>query len=93
MSKAKNTKSLVVKVVLFVLLGSLGIFYILKKPPTSEITTFRKSEDNMPQHYFGKTNTFSKLLSKENKQNVDGDAVSLTGKAGRYEESRIGKEE
>lgn len=91
MAKKRNTVSLTIKVIIMSIIFGLGIFYILKKPPTSEVANFKKSDENMPQHFFGKNNVISRFLSSDKEQEVEGDAVSLTGKAGKYEESRIGK--
>ena len=83
----KNT-SLTIKLIITCILGVLGIIYIMAKPPVGEISVYKK--EPMAKPY-----SFSKNAKNSKSSNTgaagDSDAISLTGKAGKYDESRIGK--
>ena len=76
-----------IKLIITALLGGLGIFYILKKPPTAEINSYKKQ--SMPKPYRYKKND-NRIYSSENSS--DSDAISLTGKKGSYDEHLIGRD-
>ena len=81
-----KSSSLTNKLIITVILGILGITYILYKPPKSQITSYQKQ--SMPKPYYTKESSDNNT-SSENAG--DSDAVSLMGKKGSYEETTIGK--
>ncbi len=83
--------SLTIKVVITGALGALGIMYIMAKPPVSEIRSYQKQA--MPKPYsFGNRRSGGGYRSNSSDNTAaDSDAISLTGKSGRYSEHTIGK--
>jgi len=80
--------SLTIKVVIVGILGALGIMYIMAKPPVSEVRSYQKQAMQKPS--YGKSSS-SSLKSGSDSNTADSDAISITGKAGRFNEHRIGK--
>ena len=81
-----NTNTaLTIKVAITLTLAAAGIGYILYTPPTSQIANYEKKP--MKQH---SAKLKSKTISRQS-SNEESDSISLTGKKGRYEETRIGK--
>ena len=81
--------SLTIKIVITVILGVLGIMYIMAKPPVSEVRSYQKQA--MPKHFFSKGSSSRYKSDSSNDSASDSDAISLTGKTGRYSEHTIGK--
>lgn len=75
--------SITIKLTVLALLATLGIIYILEKPPVSEVSNYRKEESRKPY-----SRTSSNFFSSQ--PSADGDAVSITGGSGAYDEVRIG---
>jgi len=69
-----------------VFLGILGIIYILANPPTAEINNYQKQ--STPKPYLNKNNHDNGSAAAKNA--ASSDAISLTGKKGRYDEHLIG---
>ena len=85
-----KSASIAIKVAIFAVIASMGIYYILQTPAVEEIADYEKQEMVKPNR--GKSMVdqfFSTISGKEN--SADGDNVSLTGESGRYDEVRIGK--
>ena len=85
-----KSASIAIKVAIFAVIASMGIYYILKTPAVEEVADYEKQEMVKPNR--GKSMVdqfFSTVSGKENSS--DGDNVSLTGESGRYDEVRIGK--
>ena len=84
----KKSTLLTIKVVITGILGALGIMYIMAKPPVSEIRSYQKQA--MPKPYsFGNSRGGGRggyKSSSSNSSAADSDAISLTGKTGRYNE-------
>lgn len=79
----KATAAIAIQIAVFAVLAILGIMYVLKESPTENLGDYEKSEMARPSHG---GSFIDKIFS------TDGDDdTSLTGSAGRYEESRIGK--
>ena len=79
--------ALTIKVTLTLALAAAGIGYIMYTPPTSHISNYEKRPMKQPP-----ANVKNKKASQQNSNAEESDSISLTGKKGRYEESRIGKE-
>lgn len=86
--KSKNNNSIIIKLVITAILGSMGIAYILYKPPVSEINSYQKK--SMPKPYRFKSDSDSNSYSSESE--ADDDAISLTGSKGGYDAHLIGKD-
>lgn len=81
-----KSSSLTIKLIITSILSAMGIAYILYKPPTAEINSYQKQ--SMPKPYYKKESSNS---SSSSEKSGNGDAISLTGKKGSYNEHRIGK--
>lgn len=79
----KRNTSITIKLVITLVLAIFGILYILEKSPVSEISNYEKTE--MPKPAYRSSSSSSSKVER------DSDDVSLTGKAGAYDEVRIGK--
>ena len=82
-----NTNTaLTIKVTLTLTLAAAGIGYILYTPPTSQIANYEKKPMKKPSE------RTKAELTPSNKKNLEAsDSISLTGKKGQYDETRIGK--
>lgn len=76
---------LTIKVVVTLGLAAAGIAYILYTPPTSQISGYEKQPMKKPATVQRKSSTKNRTTKEAS------DSVSLTGKKGRYDETRIGK--
>lgn len=89
MKTKRNNQSIIIKLVITALLGSMGIAYILKKPPTSEIKSYQKQA--MPKPYrSGKNSNDNGIYSSGS--DSDSDAISLTGSKGSFDQHKVGKD-
>ena len=86
--KKSDSTSIAIKLIITAILGALSITYILYKPPTSEITSYKKQ--SMPKPYSYSKDNDSSSFSAESA--ADDDAISLTGKKGSYDQQIIGGE-
>jgi len=82
-----KSSSLIIKLIITAILGTMGIAYILHKPPTAEINSYQKQ--SMPKPYRYKKENNNGYMSSE--QSGDSDDISLMGKKGSYDEHTIGK--
>ena len=78
--------ALTIKIVITLALAAAGIGYILYTPPTAQISDYRKQPLNRPS-----SNQRIEHPAARASNTDEGDNVSLTGKKGRYDETRIGK--
>ena len=78
--------ALTIKIVITLALAAAGIGYILYTPPTSQISGYQKQPLNRPS-----SSQRIEHPAATSSNSDEGDSVSLTGKKGRYEETRIGK--
>ncbi len=78
--------SITIKLVITMILAIIGIMYILEKSPVSSISDYEKTEMPRPSYHSSSSSSSSKSARQR-----DSDDVSLTGKAGSYDEVRIGK--
>ena len=86
----KKSMPLTIKVIITGILGALGIMYIMAKPPVSEIRNYQKRA--MPKPYsFGNSRESAYKSSSSSNSAADSDAISITGKAGRFNEHLTGK--
>ncbi|MDH5473964.1 MAG: hypothetical protein OEY61_14050 [Gammaproteobacteria bacterium] len=82
----QNT-ALTIKVTITLLLAITGIGYIMYTPPTSQVANYEKQPMKKPS-----TSARIESISDTVSNNADsGDNVSLTGKTGQFEETKIGK--
>ena len=88
----KKSMVIIVQVAVFALLATIGIIYILNKPPVEDLGEYEKQEMVQPNRsrsvidsFFSPDKTRNSAFSEEN------DDVSLTRQSGRYDEVRIGK--
>jgi len=81
-----RSSSLIINLIIICALAAAGIWYILHKSPVSQVDDYQKGE--MPKPSYGRsTSIFSSKSDDE-----DPDGVSITGKKGKYDEVRIGRE-
>lgn len=78
-TRIKNT----VQLVLFLAVTAAAIYYVMVSSPF----------DSLEQHSTDRINRPSADYATDKSDNSSGDDVSLTGAKGRYEETRIGREE
>jgi hypothetical protein len=87
----KKSISIAIQIAVLAAIGLAGILYILNKSPVESLGEYEKQEIARPNK--GKSlvdGLFSGSGRGESNDNGDDD-TSLTGKSGRYDESRIGK--
>lgn len=77
---------LTIKVMITLSLAAAGIGYVLYTPPTSQISNYEKRPMQTPN-----ISQREKTASKKT-DNEANDSISLTGKKGRYDETKIGKD-
>jgi hypothetical protein len=82
----KKELALTIKLVITLILAVAGIYYILETPPVSSVEDYQKQKIVIPKHQ-----TRSKEISPT-KDLPAGADQSLTGKEGRFDNSRIGKQ-
>jgi hypothetical protein len=82
--KAPKKNSSRLKLILAVIIGIIAIAYIIVNPPTAKINSIQKQSTHTPYRY----NNANEASSS--KDSADSDAISLTGKKGRYDEHLIG---
>ena len=87
----KLNLSMALKLVITTILAVIGIIYILNKSPVSEVDNYQKESMPKPYKYRAQEGFFSNKPSS-NGLDPDNDDISLTGKSGRYDDVRIGKE-
>ena len=79
--------ALTIKVTLTLALAAAGIGYILYTPPTSQISNYEKKP--MKQ---SSAKLKGETASRRASNTEESDSISLTGKKGRFDETRIGKD-
>jgi len=79
--------ALTIKVAITLALAAAGIGYIMYTPPTSQISNYEKKPMKTPSSKFK-----SESASSKNSNREESDSISLTGKKGQYDETRIGKD-
>lgn len=83
----KKSLTITIQVVIFAIIATLGIIYILNKSPVEDLGDYEKEEMARPN----KSKSFVDQFFNSKSSNTDDDDVSLTGGSGRYDEVRIGK--
>jgi len=86
-----NTVSIAIKVAIFAIIAILGIVYIFNRSPVEDLGAYEKQEMVKPNRGRSMLDQFFST-SESNGGDGGGDDVSLTGKSGRYDEVRIGKD-
>jgi hypothetical protein len=79
----KKELALTIKLVITLILAVAGIYYILETPPVSSVENYQKQKIVMPKQQ-------NRPEAPEDKP--AGADQSLTGKEGRFDNSRIGKQ-
>ena len=85
-----NTVSIAIKVAVFAIIAILGIVYIFNRSPVEDLGAYEKQEMVKPNR--GRSMLDQFFSTSESKGGDGDDDVSLTGKSGRYDEVRIGKD-
>jgi len=87
----KKSISIAIQITVLAAIGLAGILYILNKSPVESMGEYERQEVVKPNKGRSLADGFFSG-SGRGESNDDGeDDTSLTGKSGRYEESRIGK--
>lgn len=81
----KKELSMAIKLAITSILAIAGIFYILKTPPVASIEGYEKQKMATPIH------KVERPEAPSTKDLPSGEDTSLTGKSGRFDNSRIGK--
>lgn len=79
----KNRIKTTLQLILFLAVAAAAIYYVMVRSPF----------DHLEQHSSDRVNRPAAGYSTDSADKTSGDDVSLTGKKGRYEESRIGRKE
>lgn len=87
-----KTASIVIKVALFALIAIIGIIYIFNRSPVEDLGSYEKQEMVKPNRSKSIVDQFFSTSGSNRDDDTDEDDMSLTGKSGRYDEVRIGKE-
>jgi len=85
-----NTASIAIKVAIFAVIAILGIVYIFNRSPVEDLGSYEKQEMVKPNR--GRSMVDQFFSPSQSKYDDGDDDMSLTGKSGRYDEVRIGKE-
>ena len=83
----KKSLTITVQVVIFAIIATMGIIYILNKSPVEDLGEYEKEEMARPN----KSKSFVDQFFNSKSSDSDEDDISLTGGSGRYDEVRIGK--
>lgn len=83
----KKSLTITIQVVIFAIIATLGIIYILNKSPVEDLGDYEKEEMARPN----KAKSFVDQFFNSKSSNTEDDDISLTGGSGRYDEVRIGK--
>jgi len=86
----KNT-SIAIKIAVLAVIGLAGIIYILNSSPVESLGEYEKQDMVTPNKSRSLVDGFFSGSGRGSADDDDDDDTSLTGKSGRYEESRIGK--
>jgi len=86
-----KTASIAIKVAVFAIIAIAGIIYIFNRSPVEDLGSYEKQEMVKPNRSRSVIDQFFSP-SKSNNYDDGDDDMSLTGKSGRYDEVRIGKE-
>ena len=82
----KKSLSITIRLVVLAILATLGIVYIVHKPPMESVRNYQK--EDMPRPYvLSKSNSF---FSSD--EETASDSISITNRSGAYDEVRIGKQ-
>lgn len=88
----KKSMIITIQIAVLAVIGIAGIIYILNSSPIESLGEYEKQEMVKPNKERSLSGGFFSDIGKSSSNNDDGDDdTSLTGKSGRYEESRIGK--
>jgi len=87
----KNSISILIKVIIFGSITTLGIIYVINRSPVESMSTYEKQEMVKPNKSRSIVDQFFSTDEKTKRNEAENDDVSLTGKSGRYDEVRIGK--
>lgn len=80
-----------IQIAVLALIGLAGIIYILNSSPVESLGEYEKQEMAKPNKQRTLVGGFFSGSGKGEAEDDGDDDTSLTGKSGRYEESRIGK--
>ncbi len=84
----KKKALITLQFVIFAILATAGILYVLNKSPVEDLGTYEKQEVRVPNKDSSIVDQFFSPKSKAPQQSDD---VSLMGGSSRYDEVRIGK--
>ena len=87
-----TTASITIKVAIFAVIAIIGIIYIFNKSPVEDLGSYEKQEMVKPNRGKSVIDQFFSPSSDKRGGDSSDDDMSLTGKSGRYDEVRIGKE-
>lgn len=87
-----KTASIAIKVAIFAVIAIIGIVYIFNTSPVEDLGSYEKQEMVRPNRGKSVIDQFFSPSSDKRGDSSDDD-MSLTGKSGRYDEVRIGKDE
>ncbi len=83
----KKPLLITIQVVVFAVIATSGIIYILNKTPVEDLGNYEKGEMARPNKNKSIVDQFFSTKPSDSGE----DDVSLTGSSGRYDEARIGK--
>lgn len=84
----KRKALITLQFVIFAILATIGIMYVLNKSPVEDLGTYEKQAVRVPNKSSSIVDQFFSTKTKPSQQSDD---VSLMGGSGRYDEVRIGK--
>lgn len=87
----KKSTSISIKIAILAVIGLAGIIYILNSSPVESLGEYEKQEMVTPNKSRSLVDGFFSGSGRDSADDDDDDDTSLTGKSGRYDESRIGK--
>lgn len=88
-----KTASITIKVAIFAVIAIIGIVYIFNTSPVENLGSYEKQEMVSPNRGKSVIDQFFSPSSDRRGNDSSDDDMSLTGKSGRYDEVRIGKDQ
>jgi len=87
----KKSMSIAIQLVVLAAIGIAGILYILNQSPVESLGEYERQEMAKPNKGTSLVDGFFSGSGRDEVNDNGEEDTSLTGKSGRYDESRIGK--